>query len=65
MTHLDVWQEKYGSERPHRLLALDGGGLRDLGLDDIAHENMQTLDAVAHIDDMRRSARPMPHAIST
>lgn len=28
MTHLDNWQEKFATERPRKLLALDGGGIR-------------------------------------
>ena len=28
MTHLTNWQEKFATERPRRLLALDGGGIR-------------------------------------
>lgn len=28
MTHLDNWEEKFATERPRKLLALDGGGIR-------------------------------------
>ena len=28
MTHLTNWQTKFVPERPRRLLALDGGGIR-------------------------------------
>ncbi len=30
MTHLDVWDTKYGAERKRRLLACDGGGIKGI-----------------------------------